>query len=374
MNLKYVVLDVGKRFVPMALRQWVRLHFSLKKFDAARRCVLDSATLSTGESFPGSKYKLGIIRECTHAHRHYVNACRELKVSYVVLDLLADDWVSRFKESDCDAYLVWPSSNGTMIKSGFDMRLKFLEDDMGKLIYPTWKDCWLTEYKPRLRDWMLMHNVPHPKSWVFYDEDEALEFCRTAPLPIVQKTPTGASGSGVNIIRSRSKLIKVVKQVMRKGIATRCFEPWDKQRGVLFLQEFLSGVKEWRMVRIGDSFFGYRKEVGEDGKGSGSHKWSWLDPGEKRLDMLKFVTDIENSRSMDVDLFELSDGTLLVNEYQTVFGCCTPAIQMKVNDVEGRYLHKDGKWIFESGEFSMNHCCNMRVKELIRQLDGRETQ
>ena len=366
MKCIYQILECGKCFAPMALRRWVRANFSLRKFDVARRT--EGETLKESETFGGCKYKIGIIKDTTGSHRYYVSACRDEHVSYVLLDILSDDWVEAIRSSGCDAFLVWPSSDGSMVKAAFDMRLKMLEEDLGMLIFPKWKDCWLTEFKPRLRDWMVIHNVPHPKSWVFYNEDEAIEFCKKISLPIVVKTAIGASGNGVSIVRQRGELLSLARSFMRKGVKVRSFEPWDLQRGYLFLQEYLCGVKEWRMVRIGDSYFGYRKETGKNGKGSGSHKWSWLDPGKERLDMLRNVTEINGARSMAVDLFETADGRLLVNEYQTVFGCSTPAIQMKVDGVEGRYLYNDGQWLFETGSFCANHCCNLRVKELIRQL------
>jgi hypothetical protein len=125
------------------------------------------------------------------------------------------------------------------------------------------------------------------------------------------------------------------------------------------------------MVRVGDSFFGYRKEKGPDGLHSASHKWSWLDPGKDLLNLLKKVTDAGGFTSMDVDVFRTPDGRLLVNELQTVFGCTTPVIYMKVNDVEGRYLWTDDGWRFEVGEFWRNHMCNLRIEYLMTVLDAR---
>jgi len=365
MNVKYKIMGVVKAYMPMWLRASVRRNYSLSEFDRARRLEADPTLLSTAEEFEASPVRLGIVMDTTQSHRHYIAACREMKISYGVLDLLADDWVDRFTQSGYDAFLVWPSASGSMIKTAFDMRLKILEEDMGMRIFPTWKECWLTEYKLRLRDWLQVHQIPHPKTWVFYEYAAAKAFCASAPLPIVVKTATGASGSGVRIIKTRAQLMRIARQFFSSGIQIRAFEPWDKQKGYLFLQEYLADAAEWRMVRIGDSFFGYRKEKGADGKHSASHKWSWLDPGEALLTLLKRVTDIQGFKSMNVDIFKLPDGRLLVNECQTVFGCTTPAIQMKVNEQEGRYLFEDGKWRFEAGEFSAHHVCNLRLQYLL---------
>jgi len=302
-------------------------------------------------------------------HQYYIAACQEFKISYRVLSLWDDNWVNRVQDSGCDAFLIWPSSSSTEIKTLFDMRLYFLEKDMKRLIFPTWKECWLTEYKPRLRDWLQIHGIPHPQTWVFYDRDQGLEFCRNSPLPIVVKTATGAAGSGVRIVRTRNALIKVADQFFKGGVRVRSAEPWDKQRGYLFLQEFLPDVDEWRMVRVGDSFFGHPKVKAENGMHSGSGKCAWEDPSPELLTLLKDVTDIGSFRSMNVDVFVTAEKRLYVNECQTTFGCAVATTQMKVNGAAGRYVYIDGTgWQFEQGEYCSNHLCNLRVEWVLGML------
>jgi hypothetical protein len=293
-------------------------------------------------------------------------------ISYKILDLLADDWMYQFRNGHFDAVLVWPSCVTTVIKQVYDYRLRILEHDLSILICPTWRECWLTEHKPRLRDWLDAHDVPHPRTWVFHDKDEAVTFAGSAVFPIVCKTATGAGASGVSVIRSQRELRRIINQAFGPGLRPRRYDAYDRQRGFIYLQEYLPDVEEWRMVRIGDSFFGYRKEKGEDGLHSASHRWSWMDPGHELLDLLKRVTDVGSFKSMDVDVFRTKDGRLLVNELQTVFGCTTPAIYMKVNDVEGRYHWTDCGWKFQEGAYWNNHMCNLRIEFLAQTLDARK--
>jgi glutathione synthase/RimK-type ligase-like ATP-grasp enzyme len=196
---------------------------------------------------------------------------------------------------------------------------------------------------------------------VSYELEEAINYAESAELPVVAKTAIGASGSGIRVIRDRNELRRYTRMSFGRGIVPRGFDPRDRQRGYVYLQKYIPRVREWRMVRIGDSFFGYRKEPDSNGIHSASHKWSWLDPGERLLNFLQDVTDKGGFHSMDVDVFETEQGNLLVSELQTVFGCTTPAVQMKVNDVEGRYVRQDGKWIFQPGSFCANHMCNLRI-------------
>jgi glutathione synthase/RimK-type ligase-like ATP-grasp enzyme len=366
---KHQFMLTFRGLVPPGVRKILRRFFSFRAFDQARFRHFDENLLHERGVFPNSRLTVGIVADVTMKHRHYIAACREMGISFKVLDILADDWIERFKASKSDVFLIWPSASGTMIKTAFDMRLKILEEDLGQRVFPAWKECWLTEHKPRLRDWLQAHNMPHPKTNVFFDRRSAVQFCNNADLPVVFKTAIGAAGSGVFFVKSKSKAKKIIAKFFSSGIYIRSFEPWDRQNGYLFVQEYLPDAEEWRMVRIGDSFFGYRKEKGDDGKHSASHKWSWLDPGKELLNLLKKITDTGDFKSMNVDIFKLKDGRLLVNECQTVFGCTTPAIQMKIDDVEGRYLFKEGKWVFEPGEFCRNHMCNLRLEWLLQELE-----
>jgi hypothetical protein len=368
MNKAHKLMKMFAPFLPAGVKESIRSHVSLRGYDFALQKEENPFAGMNEATFPGSQYRVGIVEDVNQDHQYYVAACRDLSLSYVVIDLLADNWVERFRDSQVDAVLVWPCSVSTVIKGVYDYRLRILEHDLGLVLYPTWQECWLTEHKPRLRDWLDAHQFPHPRTWVFHDRFEALDFARQAPLPIVSKTATGAGASGVTIIRERSVLIRIIKQAFGVGLRPRRYDPHDRQRGFVYLQEYFPDADEWRMVRIGDSYFGYRKEKGPDGLHSASHKWSWLDPGEELLDLLKQVTDAGAITSMDVDIFRTPDGRLFINEMQTVFGCTTPAIYMKVNGVEGRYLRDGKRWRFEAGNFWANHMCNLRIEYLLEKL------
>jgi glutathione synthase/RimK-type ligase-like ATP-grasp enzyme len=372
MDTVYHFIKKGAPFIPEKLRLAIRGHINLTDYDIAQRKAANPYLNMLEQTYPESPFLFGIIEDVAQYHKYYIAACREMKLSYKVINILDNKWISNFRNSRCDAFLVWPTNCSTVYKQLFDYRLRILESEMGKTIFPTWQECWLTEHKPRLRDWMDAHGIPHPPTWVFYDRRNAISFAKDSPLPLIAKTATGASASGVQIVHSRTELMHVVRNAFGKGLCPRGYDPSDRQRGFIFLQEYLPKVDEWRMVRIGDSFFGYRKERGPTGLHSASHTWSWLDPSNELLDLIKNLTDTGGFTSMDVDIFLTKEGHLLVNECQTVFGCSTPAIQMKVNEIEGRYLWTDTGWCFEPGSFCANHMCNLRLEYLLRVLKNKD--
>lgn len=319
----------------------------------------------------GSPCRLGIIHEYFQYHKHYIAACREMGISYRLIDITGNDWVERVRKSGCDAFLVWPSSGRHAWRDLFDDRLRIMEADLGLLVYPTLKETWLYEDKCRERDWMLAKGISHPQTWIFYSLKDAESFAQNAILPVVVKTRLGAANCGVWIVKSRPQLKQLIRNAFSRGLLARNRYRSEYESGFIFIQEFLPDVREWRMVRMGDSYFGHMKgKLGEFHSGSG--KVDWTPPEAKHLDLLKHVTDIGGFTSMDVDLFETPDGKLYVNELQTVFGASVSIDQSRVDGKPGRFIQDPttGAWIFEEGDFARNACCNVRVQEVLKRVMG----
>ncbi|MGA2323121.1 MAG: hypothetical protein ABSG22_04665 [Sedimentisphaerales bacterium] len=322
-------------------------------------------------SYPGKvDVRLGIIKEFTHQHQYYIGACRELGVPYKLLDISGPNWIDVIGNSDCDAFLIWPSAALTVWKQMFDERLKVMCEEMGKIVYPGYNEMWLYESKRRMHYWLKANNIPHPKTWVFYERKEALQFAKETELPIVYKSNLGSGASGVKIFRDRPHLLRFVNKCFKKGIVRRDGDRRDRQWGTVLFQQYLPGVKEWRMVRIDNSYFGHQKgQIGDFH--SGTNIVIFAEPPEELLNFVRKVTDVSEFDSMDLDIFETSDGHYLVNELQTVFG--SDPRQMEIGGKPGRYTYDQDRkrWIFEEGIFWQNNCCNLRVKRLVKSLDNK---
>ncbi|MFC2171119.1 hypothetical protein ACFLU6_00635 [Acidobacteriota bacterium] len=268
--------------------------------------------------------------------------------------------------SKCDVLLIWPDAFlsiwGDMIKD----RVEVINRDLGIPVFPLLEEIWLYEDKRRMVYWMQAHNVPHPRTWIFYNVSECRDFIASCDLPIVFKASFGAASSGVRVMRKRMELDKLVTGVFKRGFLPNGCDRRDRQWGSVLLQEYHPDVKEWRMVRIGRSFFGHRKgQVNNSHSGSSSVIWDV--PQKKHLDFLEKVTDKGGFRSMNVDTFETPDGRLMANELQTVFGASYSVDQLRVDDIPGRFLRdpENCEWIFEPGDFARNACANERIRYVI---------
>jgi len=371
--LKRLAFIIKEKNLFPRVRALIQRHINLMETRTASWVARDPFAKDPPEFNCESKYpyKLGIIKEFWHNHKYYIAACRDLKVSYRVLDITGPDWREVIKTSGCDAFLVYPSTHISVWKQMYDERLKILVNYDGLTILPSLEALWIWESKRRMHYWLDANNISHPKTWIFYSRKEALSFARSVRLPIVYKSDLGSGATGVIIFRDRSKLKRHIDHCFTKGFTTYRRGPKDREWGFIIFQQYIENAREWRMIRIGDSFFGYEKlKVGDFH--SGSHKWRYSRPPSYLLDLSKKITDQGGFLSMDLDIFITPDGRCLINELQPLFGMGNPYEMCVVDGSPGRMIfnQKDGTWVFEKGNFCQNNLCNLRVETLLNILDS----
>lgn len=364
------LVDTARRLLPRSVRHGVQRLVpltSLKRRYFAARDPLSGIEFSDDNRF-GSPVRVGIIRNQASFHRAYVKACLELGIPFRVLDVARSDWLDVVRSSGCGLFMVWPDAMLTTWARLMKDRCDIIERQLGLPVVPRSAERWLYEDKCRTRDWLLASGVPHPRTWVFFHREEAEAFAATCTLPIVFKTFFGAAATGVRIVRSRRHLRALVRRAFAVGHVAAGHDRRDRQWGSIMLQEYLPDVKEWRMVRIGDAYFGHTKlRVGDYHSGSGAAGWDV--PESRHLDLLHEVTELGGFRSMGMDVFETPDGRLLVNELQTVFGASVSVDQMRIDGVAGCMVREgEGRWRFEAGDHARNACANARILDALVQL------
>ena len=367
MSSSFKWVQLARRFIPRKMRFAIQRVVSLQKLKLKwRESTNPIATITHGDDNEfGSSVRFGIVRNAAQYHSYFVRACMEMSVPFRVIDLYCSDWLKQVENSGCDVLLVWPDgfldSWNAMIKD----RVAILEHEMGYPAVPSSDELWMYEDKRRTAYWLAANGFPHPETWVFYNEEEARKFAETCELPIVFKTSFGAGASGVQILRNRRSVYSLIRKAFSRGISPGGTDFRDRQWGNIIFQEYLNDVQEWRMVRIGDSYFGHPKgRVGEFHSGSGSVLWDA--PSPRHLNLVREITECGGFRSMDVDIFETGDGQLFVNELQAVFGASYAVDQLKIDGKPGRFIWRDGEWIFEPGEFARNACANERLRDALQ--------
>lgn len=362
-------VDVVRRWVPRRVRfalQRVVPMGDVKMRYFHRRDPLAQVTGSDVSKLD-EPVRLGIFRNRAQRHTTYVAACQEIGVPFRMVDPYDDDWLEQVRVAECDAFLAWPDATSTPAAKVVKDRLDLLERDLGVQVFPDAEERWIYEDKVRLADWLRVHDMPHPRTWVFHDREAAEAFAANCELPVVVKTAFGASATGVRILHSRRDVRAAVRRAFGRGALAGGADPRDREWGRVLFQEHVDVRREWRLVRIGDAFFGHAKgRSGEYHSGSGRAEWDV--PSERHLDFLRDVTEVGGFRSMAVDAFETPEGDLLVNELQTVFGASVSIDQMRVDGQAGRMVRTDAGWRFEAGDHARNACANARVFDALERL------
>ena len=309
-----------------------------------------------------TEVRVGIITDPMYRHGLFEAACMELGVPHQLIDIRGPDWMERIHKSGCDAFVAWPSPITNAVKRMYDDRLKVLSGEMKKPLFPCYEGLWLWESKLRIANWLDVHDIPRPKTWVFYGREETFAFIESAEYPLVFKTDLGSSAHGVEIVRSKREARRLVKLCFSKGYLPARHEAHDRHRGCVILQQHLGDVAEWRMMRVGDSYFGYKKVKTGDYH-SGTHLVDWDRPPDDLCDLTRDVTELGPFLSMSLDVFETPGGRYFVNELHPLWGWEEPS-EMYVEGEPGRFLYDPGhsKWRFEPGVFSRNASCNLRLK------------
>lgn len=327
-------------------------------------------------------------------------ACQKMNIEYHTIDMLRNDWLKLLNNFAPDFCVSRPPGDIQQKKQVFDQKLFFIQSHTLYHVFPGYNETVIYENKATLAYFLDINEIPHPQTFVSYSLNESLEYVESAHFPIVAKTLIGAAGSGVKILKAKSDAVNYIKIAFNTGIKRR-YGPnrktgspkkWinkalnspayffkklkeykarnaDTQKGVVLFQEYIQHDFEWRCVKIGDSYFAYKKlKIGE--QASGSKEFEYGAPPLELLDFTKRLCDRFQYNFMAVDLF-FTNNKIYVNELQTIFGHKNPYI-CKVNDIVGRYVYQNNQWIFEEGDFNTNESFDLRLKTALSLYEQRK--
>ena len=151
-------------------------------------------------------------------HEYWIEACKSFNVQYSLIGFNGSGWLEEILLEDFDCFLLCPPGIESSNKIMYDERVRILSKELKKWVYPSYEELLLHENKRYLSYWLKSHSLPHPETFIFYDEKEAFAFAENTNLPIVAKFNIGASGKGVNIIREKKQLFEYIKKAFSNGI------------------------------------------------------------------------------------------------------------------------------------------------------------
>jgi glutathione synthase/RimK-type ligase-like ATP-grasp enzyme len=326
------------------------------------------------------KIKIGLLTEINNRHNDVIPALEELEISYDIIDFTSEGWWRNITKSDCDGFIIRASGEKETSRQLCEERLYHIVKDTNIPLYPSYAAIRLYENKKAQAYWMEINKIIHPKTYIFYKKTEAVSFLNSCTFPIVFKPNLGAKAMGVKIIKNKTEGMRIINKLFtRYKFINFGYTSWTKKRGIpipimdnkqynfLMFQEFIAVKTEWRIIKVGNSYFGHQKLANEKGFHSGSGLVGWVLPPIELLELLKTICIKGNFHQMSIDVFEDSNGNYYVNEMQTYWGGKKES-QMLDNGIGCRYIDDNGIWRLEYGIFNQNRSWNLRVNDFMKTL------
>jgi hypothetical protein len=300
-------------------------------------------------------------------------AAELLDVRCIFFEISDPDLYVKLSKCNCDGVLICPSYNNNLKRTMFHEAAQIISTETSIELYPTIRELNFYESKRSLANFLAINDIPHPRTKVFYDFERAEAYLNSCSYPIVAKTHCGASASGVEILTSKRQAVRLGRQMFRKYYLKKLeSDKRNTEWGYLLLQEYIDEVKEFRIIKAGESWFGYQKWKDEDQTFlSGSGKFKIVEIASGLLDFCNDIAARFHFTTMCFDIFETREGKYLVNELQTWFGSYDPT-EMFVNDIPGRYRLADGTWTFEPGYYNVYGSNLLRLTHFISILQAKQ--
>jgi len=340
--------------------------------------------------------KIAILRnEDPGSGIFWETACQKADIEADIIDLCSMESINILKNGGYDLCLLRPPGAVERYKSIYDEKLYHIHHFLKIPCYPSFFECFIYENKKNLAAFLEFNGISHPKTKVICYQNEAMSFVQSCRYPIVAKTSIGAAGSGVIVLRDLSSAKTYINKAFNGGGIKKRFGPnkqvgtpksWlqkalgdpaylkkkllqyfrsyaETQRGYVIFQEYIDHEFEWRIVRIGDSYFAYKKfKVGD--KASGAKNLGFGNPPLALMSWIRDITIEFKINSAAFDVF-VSNGQFLINEIQTIFGHKMDHI-LEIDGKPGRYLHENGEWVFEEGMFNSNKSFDLRLEAALK--------
>ena len=167
--------------------------------------------------------------------------------------------------------------------------LPVIERELKLTVYPDQSTCW--HYDDKIAQAYLLDaaGISVPKTWVWFDQDAALEWATTATYPMVLKLAAGAGSTNVRLIENPEQASKWIRVLFERRVTSLnpmqiAESGWrrkvraaarimvkgtypvfadngvEAQSGYVLFQEFLPGnAFDTRITVIGRRAFGFRR-------------------------------------------------------------------------------------------------------------------
>lgn len=149
--------------------------------------------------------------------QRWIEYCEENNINYTLIDCFSSNVIKQMVEFDV---LMWHWSQEDPKAMLIAKNLTKAIESMGKKVFPDFNTVWHFDNKISQKYLLEALNVPLVSSYVFYSENEALEWAKNTKFPKVFKLKGGAGSINVKLIKNSSSAKKIIKKAFSKGFGS----------------------------------------------------------------------------------------------------------------------------------------------------------
>lgn len=144
----------------------------------------------------------------------WIDYCERNNIKWKKVDCYRNDIISQI--SDCDI-IMWHFHQSNPKDILLAKQLLNALQITGKKIFPDYRTCWHFDDKLSQKYLLEALGAPMPKSWIFLDKQEALEWAENADFPVVLKLRGGAGSQNVFLVETRNKGKRLINKAFNRG-------------------------------------------------------------------------------------------------------------------------------------------------------------
>nr|WP_303182766.1 hypothetical protein [Lachnoclostridium phocaeense] len=156
-----------------------------------------------------------IFNHSTSWTPRFIEFCRENNIPFEIVDCYRSDVVKKLPNYSA---LLWNYSNFVIADLLEARNIIQIADNLGLETFPYPGMNW--HFDDKIAEMYAFESIGAeiPRNWVFYAEDECLEWVRhKAEYPIVAKLRCGSGANNVKLLRNAQEAVRYVKRMFGKG-------------------------------------------------------------------------------------------------------------------------------------------------------------
>lgn len=166
-------------------------------------------------------------------HYRWIAYCEQNSIAYKLVDCYASDIIDQLQ--DCSG-LMWHFHQADPKDIIMAQSLLFALEQAGKKVFPDFNTAWHFDDKVGQKYLLEALQIDLVPTWTFYDTKSALQWAKKSSFPKVFKLRGGAGSQNVQLVKSQSEAVYLIKKAFKKGFAT--YDAWGSLK---------ERIRKWRL-------------------------------------------------------------------------------------------------------------------------------